>query len=230
MLWEWGFPHTHWQKATAFARWQEPFTWISSSISPMAHLPSKSHGQSCPEARCTLELLFGRVSRCCSSRLWGCGRFILVVVSRLMDLLAQRFLNKSFREDGSKLWAITLLSWKTGVDIMRRIVSSIHLPSGAVWRLVLSLMPMCCFAWFACTVCHRRVGSITQQAPWVEATKVFWCDCVCFVQTGSGALGSLCFNNYSEAWLSYLVEFAYLVGQWSWTIYDTEVFAQWQFK
>ena len=49
-----------------------------------------------------------------------------------MDLLAQKFLNKSLREDCSKLWPFTLPRWRTGVDIMPIIVSSIHLPSGAV--------------------------------------------------------------------------------------------------
>ena len=47
---------------------------------------------------------FGRVSRCCFSWLWGCGRFIVVVVSRLhtsclMDLLVHSFLNTSGTED-----------------------------------------------------------------------------------------------------------------------------------
>ena len=60
---------------------------------------------------------------------WGCVRFILVVVSRLrtsclMDLLPHRFLNKSFRKTCSKLSAITLLHWRTGVALMSRIVTS----------------------------------------------------------------------------------------------------------
>ena len=43
----------------------------------------------------------GGVSRCCLSRLWICGRFILVLVSRLHYIhpLAQKFLNKSFRKE-----------------------------------------------------------------------------------------------------------------------------------
>ena len=83
---------------------------------------------------------FGRVSRCGLSWLWGCGRFILVVVSRLrtsclMDLLPQRFPNKSFREDEQ---TIRFLLWRTGVDIMPRIVTSNSL---AKWSSVSMYFP-----------------------------------------------------------------------------------------
>ena len=46
----------------------------------MASWRSPTHRQGVKEARCSLERLFGRVSRCCLSWLWGCGRFILVVI------------------------------------------------------------------------------------------------------------------------------------------------------
>ena len=72
---------------------------------------------------------------------WGCGRFILVVVSRLgksclMDLLAQRFLNSQTNRLAKMLQTMRWLRWTTGVAIMPRILTSNHLPSGAVFSIL----------------------------------------------------------------------------------------------
>ena len=72
---------------------------------------------------------------------WGCGRFILVVVSRLgksclMDLLAQRFLNSQTNRLGKMLQTMRSLRWTTGVAIMPRTLTSNRLPSGAVFSIL----------------------------------------------------------------------------------------------
>ena len=64
VLWKWGFPQALWQKATAFARPQEPFTWGRASPSPMARWLSWIHPPRWLEERGTLEHLLVEVLRC----------------------------------------------------------------------------------------------------------------------------------------------------------------------
>ena len=83
---------------------------------------------------------FGRVSRCCFSWLWGCGRFILVVVSGYIHpvwwiCLLRDSLYKSFREDVA-INQIAALKNRWSVMIScGEFWLPIHLPSGAVFSI-----------------------------------------------------------------------------------------------